>query len=64
MSTRQKLDWIDAIEPDLSVSSLAFWLAQHADLDFDHVEPTGVLGREVELQAAHDAWASGAGKVS
>ena len=24
--------------------------AEHADLDLDHVEPAGVLGREVELK--------------
>lgn len=29
--------------------------AQDADFDFDHVQPTGVLGREVEFQAAQDA---------
>jgi hypothetical protein len=27
---------------------------QHADFNFDHVQPTGVFGREVELQAAQD----------
>jgi hypothetical protein len=29
--------------------------AQDADFDFDHVQPTGVLGHEVEVQAAQDA---------
>jgi hypothetical protein len=35
-----------------SVEALA---AQDVDFDFDHVQPTGVLGREVEFQAAQDA---------
>src|SRR5215204_5747111 len=29
--------------------------AQHPDLDLDHVEPAGVLGGVVELEAAQDA---------
>jgi hypothetical protein len=29
--------------------------AQHADFDLDHVQPTGVLGRVMELQALKDA---------
>jgi hypothetical protein len=37
---------------DSAVEALA---AQDADLDLDHVEPTGVLGGVVELQAAQDA---------
>ena len=37
---------------DPAVQALA---AQHADLDFDHVEPAGVLGGVVELEAAQDA---------
>jgi hypothetical protein len=31
---------------DAAVETLA---TQHADLDLDHVEPVGVLGRKVEL---------------
>ena len=37
---------------DPSVQTLA---AQNTDLDLDHVEPAGVLGREVELQASQHA---------
>src|ERR1700720_4988075 len=37
---------------DSAIEALA---AQHADLDLDHVEPTGVLGGVVELQAAQNA---------
>ena len=37
---------------DSAVQALA---AQHADLDLDHVEPAGVLGGVVELQAAQNA---------
>src|SRR3982074_2498872 len=37
---------------DSAVEALA---AQHADLDLDHVEPTGVLGSVVELQAAQNS---------
>ena len=37
---------------DSAVEALA---AQHADLALDHVEPTGVLGSVVELQAAQNA---------
>ena len=37
---------------DAAVEALA---AQHADLDLDHVEPAGVLGGVVELQAAQQA---------
>ena len=37
---------------DSTVQALA---AQDADLDLDHVEPAGVLGSVVELQAAQDA---------
>ena len=44
---------------------------ENADLDLDHVEPTGVLGRVVELEAAQDAaglgrrecFVEGAGRV-
>ena len=38
--------------------------AQDADFDFDHVQPTGVLGREVEFRRRKMRWASGAGKAS
>ncbi len=37
---------------DSAIDALA---AQHADLDLDHVEPVGVLGCVVELDAAQDA---------
>ena len=37
---------------DAAVQALA---AQHANLDLDHVQPTGVLGDIVELQAAQQA---------
>src|SRR4029450_3971578 len=37
---------------DASVEALA---AQHSDLDFDHVEPTCVLGGVVELQPSQNA---------
>src|SRR5215207_7403325 len=37
---------------DSTVEALA---AQHPDLDLDHVEPAGVLGGVVELEAAQDA---------
>ena len=37
---------------DAAVQALA---AQHANLDFDHVQPTGVLGDVVEFQAAEQA---------
>src|SRR5215207_10782681 len=37
---------------DSTIEALA---AQHPDLDLDHVEPAGVLGGVVELQAAQDA---------
>ena len=36
---------------DAAIETLA---AQHADLDLDHVEPTGMLGGVVELEAAQD----------
>jgi hypothetical protein len=36
---------------DSTVQALA---AQHADLDLDHVEPTGMLGGVVELEAAQN----------
>ena len=36
---------------DPAIQTLA---AQYADLDFDHVEPTGMLGGVVELQAAQN----------
>ena len=37
---------------DSAVEALA---AEDADLDLDHVEPTGVLGSVVELQAAQNS---------
>lgn len=37
---------------DTSIQALA---VEDADLDLDHVEPTGVLGRVVEFQTAQDA---------
>ena len=37
---------------DSAVQALA---AEHADLDLDHIEPTGVLGGVVELQAAQNS---------
>ena len=37
---------------DAAVQTLA---AQHADFDLDHVQPTGVFGRVVELQALQEA---------
>src|SRR5260370_719956 len=37
---------------DPAVQALA---AQHADLDFDHIEPTGVLGSVVEFQALQNS---------
>jgi hypothetical protein len=37
---------------DSTVEALA---AQHADLNFHHVQPAGVLGGVVELEAAQDA---------
>ena len=37
---------------DSAVEALA---AQHADLDLDHVEPTGMLGGVVELEAAQNS---------
>ena len=37
---------------DSAVEALA---AQHADFDLDHVEPTGVLGSVVELEAAQNS---------
>jgi Hsp70 protein len=37
---------------DSAVQTLA---AEHADLDLDHVEPAGVLGSVVELQAAQNS---------
>src|SRR4029077_19327426 len=37
---------------DATIEALA---AQHADLDFHHVEPAGVFGGVVELEAAQDA---------
>jgi hypothetical protein len=36
-------------------SAIQVLAAQHAGLDLDHVEPTGVLGGVVELQAKQDA---------
>lgn len=37
---------------DAPIEALA---AQHADFDFDHVEPTGVLWRVVEFEPAEQA---------
>ena len=37
---------------DAAVQTLA---AQHADFDLDHIQPTGVFGRVVELQALQEA---------
>jgi hypothetical protein len=37
---------------DASVETLT---AQHADLDFDHVEPAGVFGDGVEFESAQHA---------
>ena len=37
--------------------------AQHANLDLDHVQPAGVLGDIVELQAVQQAPASAGGKA-
>lgn len=42
---------------DTSIQALA---VEDADLDLDHVEPTGVLGRVVEFQTAQDAAGFGA----
>src|SRR5258707_3953792 len=42
---------------DSAVQALA---AEYADLDLDHVEPTGVLGGVVELQAAPNSPGFGA----
>src|SRR5829696_6622331 len=36
-------------------STIEALAAQHPDLDLDHVEPAGVLGGVVELEAAQDA---------
>src|ERR1700758_23804 len=44
---------------DASVEALG---AQDADLDLDHVEPRGMLGRVMELQAAQDAMRLGRGE--
>src|SRR5882672_2029753 len=44
---------------DASVEALAY---HHTDFDLDHVEPTRVLGRVVELQAGEDAASLGGGK--
>ena len=45
---------------DAAIEALAF---EHADLDLDHVEPTGVLGRVMELKppehAARLGWREG-----
>ena len=46
---------------DSTVQALA---AQDADLDLDHVEPAGVLGGVVELQAAQNAPGFGGRKAS
>src|SRR5258707_13407716 len=43
---------------DPAVEALA---AEHADLDLDHVEPTGVLGRVMELEAAQNPPGVGGG---
>ena len=37
---------------DSAIEALA---AEHADLDLDHIEPTGVLGGVVEFQAAQNS---------
>ena len=37
---------------DSAIQALA---AEHADLDLDHVEPTGMLGSVVELEAAQNS---------
>ena len=42
----------DVFVVDAAVGALG---AQDADFDLDQVEPTGMLGRVVELQAAQDA---------
>ena len=45
---------------DAAIETLAF---EHADLDLDHVEPAGVLGRVVELEPAEHAARFGGGKA-
>src|ERR1700738_1717247 len=46
---------------DSAVEALA---AQHADLDLDHVEPTGMLGGVVEFQPAQNSPGFGGRKAS
>jgi hypothetical protein len=49
-------------EQVLAVDAPVEALAQHADLDFDHIEPTGVLWGVAELQTPQGL-ACGAGKA-
>src|SRR3974390_1142164 len=44
---------------DAAVEALT---VQHADFNFDHVQPTGVLWRVVELQTVEDAMRLGGGE--
>ena len=46
---------------DAPIQALA---AQHADLDFDHVEPAGVFGGVMEFDFLKDAVSFGRRKVS
>ena len=57
---------IDLADKDVTLTDAAIQTlaAQHADFDLDHVQPTGVLGRVMELQALKDAMRLGRGKVS